>query len=134
MCGSERTALANHPMIWPHPPIKGHPMKTKLVAACFVIGTLLAPVAAFSVEGTADRSHPTAFVKDSVITTKVKAKLAEEKMASLVNIKVDTDANGAVLLSGKVKTREEADKALSIARDTEGVTSVKSKIKVSKAK
>ena len=109
-------------------------MKTKLATACFVIGTLLAPVAAFSAEGTADRSHPTAFVKDSVITTKVKAKLAEEKMASLVNIKVDTDANGAVLLSGKVKTREEADKAVSIAQGTEGVTSVKSTIKVSKAK
>jgi len=109
-------------------------MKTKLVAACFVAATLLVPVAAFSAEGTADRAHPAAFVKDSVITTKVKAKLADEKVASLVKIKVDTDANGAVLLSGKTKTQEEADKALEIARGTEGVTSVKSQIKVSKAK
>lgn len=109
-------------------------MKIKLATACFVIGTLLAPVAAFSAEGTADRSRPTAFVKDSVITTKIKAKLAEDQLASLAHVKVDTDANGAVLLAGKVKTREEADKALAIARDTEGVTSVQSKIKISKAK
>lgn len=109
-------------------------MKIKLAAACFVIGTLLAPVAAFSAEGTADRSQPTAFVKDSVISTKIKAKLAEEKMSNLGNIKVDTDANGAVLLRGKVKTREEVDQALSIAWDTEGVTSVTSKIQFRKTK
>jgi len=110
-------------------------MKTQLAAACFVIATLLVPVASFAADGrTADRSHPTVFVKDSVITTKVKAKLAEEKMASLLHIKVDTDANGAVLLSGKAETREDADKAVSIAKNTEGVTSVESKIQVGKSK
>ena len=110
------------------------PMKAKIATACFVIGTLLVPVVAYAAEGDTDRSHPVAFVKDSVITTKVKAKLAEEKMSSLVDIKVDTDAKGAVVLSGKVKSKEEADKAVSIARATEGVTSVKSKIKINKAK
>jgi hyperosmotically inducible protein len=58
------------------------------------------------------------------ITTKVKAKLANEKMGSLININVDTDSNGAVVLSGNVGTQDEADKAISIARATEGVTSV----------
>jgi len=109
-------------------------MKTKLAAACFVIGTLLAPVAAFAVRETADHSQPTALVKDSVISTKIKAKLAQEKIASLRNIKVDTDANGAVLLRGKVKTREEVDQALSMAWDTEGVTSVTSKIQFRRTK
>lgn len=109
-------------------------MKTKVATACFIIGTLLVPVASYAATGDTDRSHPMAFVKDSVITTKIKAKLAEEKMTSLVDIKVDTDAKGAVVLSGKVKTKEEADKALTIATGTEGVTSVKSKIKISKAK
>lgn len=109
-------------------------MKFKLTTACFVIGTALAPIAAYAAdEGHADRAHPVAFVKDSVITVKIKAKLAEEKLSSLKRIKVDTDANGAVVLRGKVKTQEQADKAVSIARATEGVTSVKSNIRVRKA-
>ena len=40
-------------------------------------------------------------VKDSVITTKIKAGLAAEEMFSLVHISVDTDHEGAVTLSGK---------------------------------
>ncbi len=55
------------------------------------------------------------FVKDSAITTKVKAKLAAEKINSLVHIKVDTDSNGVVVLSGIVRIQKEADKAVSIA-------------------
>lgn len=109
-------------------------MKNKLATACFVIGTVLVPVAAHAADGDSDRMHPMAFVKDSVVTTKIKAKLAEEKMSSLAHIKVDTDAKGAVVLGGNVKTREEADKAVSIARATEGVTSVKSNIQLKKDK
>ena len=105
-------------------------MKIKLATTCFVIGTLLAPVAVHAADPGSDRTHPVTFVKDSVITTKIKAKLAEEKMSSLTHIKVDTDNKGAVVLRGKVKTQEEADKAVSIARETEGVTSVKSSIRV----
>jgi hyperosmotically inducible protein len=107
-------------------------MKFKLATACFVIGAVLAPIAAHAADGDSDRSHPATFVKDSEITTKIKAKLAAEHISSLAHIKVDTDAHGAVQLHGKVKTQEEADKAVSIARDTEGVTSVKSHIHVKK--
>ena len=106
-------------------------MKIKLATACFVIGTLLAPVALFAAEDRdADRTHPKTFVKDSVITTKIKAKLAEEKLSSLAHIKVDTTSHGKVVLRGKAKTQEEADRIVSIARGTEGVTSVKSSIRI----
>jgi hyperosmotically inducible protein len=108
-------------------------MKIKLATTCFVIGALLAPVAALAADGDSDRTHPMTFVKDSVITAKIKAKLAEEKMSSLAHIKVDTDSKGAVVLRGKVKTQEEADKVVSIARETEGVTSVKSNIRIKNA-
>jgi hyperosmotically inducible protein len=108
-------------------------MKIALATSCFVISALMAPVAAYA-DQDSDRAQPMAFVKDSVITAKVKAKLAEEKVSSLVHVKVDTDAKGVVVLRGKVKTQEEADKAVSIARGTEGVTSVTSKIRVKKAK
>ena len=106
-------------------------MKSKLATTFIIIGTLLTPVAALA-DSEADSSHPMTFVKDSVITTKIKAKLAEEKISSLAHIKVDTDQNGAVVLSGEVKSQEEADKAVSIARETEGVTSVRSKIQLKK--
>lgn len=107
-------------------------MKTTLATSCFVIATLLSPLAAHAEDRDADRSHPITYVKDSAITAKVKAMLADEKMSSLKHIKVDTDAKGAVVLSGKVKTQEQADKAVSIAREVEGVTSVTSHIKVRK--
>ena len=108
-------------------------MKFNLATACFVIGTLLAPVVAHAADSDSDRSHPKAFVKDSIITTKIKAKLAEEKISSLTRIKVDTDNKGAVVLRGRVKSQVEADKIVSIARETEGVTSVKSNIRIGKA-
>ena len=107
-------------------------MKIRLATSCFVIGSLLAPVAAYAADPESDRSHPVTYVQDSVITTKIKAKLAEEKMSSLTQIKVDTDSKGAVALGGKVRTQAEADKAVSIARATKGVTSVKSHIQVKK--
>ncbi len=107
-------------------------MKIKLVTTCFVIGTLLAPVAAYAEDRDSDRMHPMTYVKDSAITVKVKAGLADEKMSSLAHIRVDTDSKGVVVLSGNARTQADADKAVSIARGTEGVTSVKSKIKIKK--
>ena len=109
-------------------------MRIKLAAACFAIGALLAPIAVHAADGDSDRKHPVTFVKDSAITIKIKAMLADEKISTLKNIRVDTDAKGAVVLRGKVKTQEEADKAVSIAHGVEGVTSVKSTIRVRKGK
>jgi len=105
-------------------------MNSKLAATLFIIGTVLAPVAAHA-EGDADRSHPGAFVKDSVITAKIKARLADEKFSTLAHVSVDTDARGMVVLSGHVKNPELADRAMAIARATEGVVSVTSTIRVS---
>jgi len=96
-----------------------------------ILGAILAPAIALADSDT-DRSHPMNFVKDSVITTKVKAKLADDKMRTLVHVSVDTDAQGAVLLSGKTTSQKDADRAVAIARETEGVTSVTSTIVVSK--
>jgi hyperosmotically inducible protein len=107
-------------------------MNTKLTTACFVLAAILAPVAAFAGDSDSDRTHPMTFVKDSIITTKVKAKLADEKMGSLAHISVDTDAKGAVVLSGKARSQKDADNAVALARETEGVTSVTSTITVQK--
>jgi hyperosmotically inducible protein len=70
------------------------------------------------------------YVKDSVITTKIKTKLAEKHLTSLTRIKVDTDAQGVVWLSGKAPTKDASDMAGLIAKDTDGVTSVHNDIVV----
>ena len=70
------------------------------------------------------------FVKDSVITTKVKTKLASKHMSTLTHVKVDTDANGEVYLSGTAPTKDARDLAGMIAKDTDGVTSVDNEIQV----
>lgn len=110
-------------------------MNIKLATGIFIIGSLLAPMAAHATDDRdADRMHPKTFVKNSAITTKVKAKLAAEKMKSLMSIKVDTDSNGVVVLKGKVGSQEEADKAVSIVQGVDGVTSVTNKLRVAKHK
>ena len=67
---------------------------------------------------------------DAVITTKVKAVYAKDKDVSAMNIKVDTDYKGVVTLSGNAKSQMEADKAVTLAKNVSGVTSVTSNIKV----
>jgi hyperosmotically inducible protein len=109
-------------------------MNTKLASIFLVTGAMLLPVAGCmtnrSADGDTDRSSPKAFVKDSVITTKVKALLAKEKPATLVHVSVDTDKNGIVSLGGTAATQSAADKAVMIARAVEGVTSVDSHIRI----
>jgi hyperosmotically inducible protein len=109
-------------------------MKRTFAASCIVIGTMLAPVAAFAADGDSDRANPKLFVKDSAITTKIKAKLASEHLGSLKHIQVDTDQNGVVWMTGTANSQEEINQAIAIARNTEGVRTVKADIKVQKDK
>ena len=94
-----------------------------------MLGALMIPAMSYAEESDTDRSNAKNYVKDSVITTKVKAKLVKESVASAAHIKVDTDNAGVVWLSGTAKTKAEADQAVSIASGTEGVASVKNNIK-----
>jgi hyperosmotically inducible protein len=95
---------------------------------------MLAPIAAFAADSDADRKNPETFVKDSVITTKIKAQLAEKHLGSMNHISVDTDKNGIVWMSGTANTQEEVNQAITIAKNTEGVKSVHSELKVQKDK
>ena len=99
-------------------------MKSLLISAMLVVGASSAMVYA------SDSESAGTYVKDSVITTKVKTKLAAKHMSTLTHIKVDTDANGAVWLSGKAPTKDAADLAEQITEDTDGVTAVHNKIVV----
>jgi hyperosmotically inducible periplasmic protein len=75
-----------------------------------------------------DSSHH--YVKDSVITTKVKSKLAAKHLTTLTRIKVDTDENGVVWLSGHAPTQDAVDMAAMIAKNTDGVVSVHNDIAI----
>lgn len=70
-----------------------------------------------------------AVLADSVITTKVKADIFKEPELKSMAIHVETD-KGVVMLSGFVNTKADADKALRLAQSVEGVSTVKSAIKV----
>jgi osmotically-inducible protein OsmY len=83
---------------------------------------------------TADKTHDAAgktrvAASDTAITTKVKAGLVKEPNLDSLGIHVETE-KGVVMLSGFVNSKEEADKAVKVAKGVDGVTSVKSAIKV----
>ena len=105
-------------------------MKPVLLASMLAASVAFAPVVfADDESGTStDTSHH--YVKDSVITTKVKSKLAAKHLSSLTHIKVDTDENGVVYLSGRAPNKDAVDMATMIAKDTDGVTSVHNDIAV----
>jgi len=106
-------------------------MKTRLATSLIVLGSIFAPFAAHAADGDRDKLLSRDFVKDSVITTKIKARLAEEKLSSTMRISVDTDNKGVVQMTGTAKTQSEIDRAGVIAKNTEGVTSVENKIRLS---
>jgi len=61
------------------------------------------------------------------LTAKIKSKMALDDTVKALNIDVDTNG-GEVTLSGTVNSAAERDKALQLARDTAGVTSVRDRL------
>jgi hyperosmotically inducible protein len=68
-------------------------------------------------------------VSDAAITSAVKTKFLAESGVPGTSIDVDTN-NHVVTLTGTVKTKAEANKAVAIARDTKGVKRVVNHLKV----
>ena len=96
---------------------------TLLIAAMSAV--MLATTAGCAV--TRDQQSVGSYVDDAAITTKVKAKFAENKQVSAMAISVET-LKGVVQLSGFAKTAEEKMAAENLARATEGVASVRNDI------
>jgi hyperosmotically inducible protein len=104
-------------------------MKHLILASMLTASVVCAPMVLADESGTApESSHH--YVKDSVITTKVKSKLAAKHLSTLTKIKVDTDENGEVWLSGRAPNKDAVDLATMIAKNTEGVTSVHNDVAV----
>lgn len=98
---------------------------TRLTTLCFAF-LLFAMVGCASTsksEGTGE------YVDDSVITTKVKAEIFNEPGLKSGEINVET-YKGTVQLSGFVSSQANASRAVEIARNIKGVTSVKNDMKI----
>ena len=78
---------------------------------------------------TAKKEGTGEYVDDSVITTKVKAKILEEPGLKSAEINVET-FKGVVQLSGFVSSQANINRAAELARGISGVTSVKNDMRV----
>jgi osmotically-inducible protein OsmY len=105
-------------------------MKISTILICTMATALAAPALAVAEAPDVDPSHGVQYVKDSAITAAVKTTLAADHVGSLATLKVNTDQDGVVWLSGAARTQEAADRAVEAARNVDGVMAVKSTIVV----
>ena len=127
-------------------------MNIKLFIAGLLFGAWLLPVAGYTADTPAKSSVPPSTnetpgatikdnkradpahrsvhpVDDSVITTKIRAKLVEDKQTRTDNVQIET-VNGAVDLTGTAASKAKAARAVALARQVEGVKSVKNHIQI----
>lgn len=72
------------------------------------------------------------YFDDTVITTKVKAAILDERSLKSTEINVET-FKGTVQLSGFVNSRADIDKAVEVTRRVKGVSSVKNDMRLKTA-
>lgn len=92
------------------------------LASCLILGLGACAVSS-------GQSSVGQYVDDSTITTRVKARFAEDKQVSVMRLSVET-LNGQVLLSGFAVSAAERSLAGDIALGVPGVKSVKNDIVV----
>ncbi|MDH4394113.1 MAG: BON domain-containing protein [Limnobacter sp.] len=108
-------------------------MNKILVKTLIASGVALLSVGAVHAADThrADKPKSTVgqYVDDSTITAKVKAKHAEDKVVSALDVNVETK-QGVVILSGTSASDVEKTRAEALALQVEGVKSVSNKIDI----
>ena len=99
--------------------------RTPLTAAVMAIALLTTAGCAVS------RGQQTtgAYIDDATITSQIKSRMLENPAGAGTSISVET-LNGTVMLSGFAKNATEKSTAEAIARDVNGVKSVKNEIAV----
>jgi len=99
--------------------------KRNIVIHCLLLLMLI--VSFEACDSTSKQESAGEYIDDSVITTKVKALLAEDDFLKSFQISVET-YKGVVHLSGSVGSQKVVDKAVQIARGVNGVKSVKNSL------
>ena len=99
--------------------------RSTLTAAAMAVAVLITAGCAVS------RGQQTtgAYIDDTTITTQVKSRMLESPTVAGTSISVET-LNGTVMLSGFAKSAAEKDAAERIARDVNGVKSVKNQVAI----
>jgi hyperosmotically inducible periplasmic protein len=100
-------------------------MRTLVIAAAAALSAVVLPACSVM----RDQQSVGTYVDDSALTTRVKAKFAEDPTVSALAISVET-FKGLVQLSGFAKSGEEKAMAERLARAVSGVTGVKNDIVV----
>jgi osmotically-inducible protein OsmY len=93
-------------------------------AALLLVIVLLAPLFASACGKSVGET-----IDDATITTRVKTSLLNDPTVGGMRIDVDT-FKGVVTLSGRVKTRQEEQTAIALARKIGGVKDVKSTLQI----
>lgn len=96
----------------------------RFAALCCLLLCLAAMLPLSGCAGSSTSESTGEYVDDAIITTKVKAALAGDKVVSLLDITVET-FKGVVQLSGFVNTREQSEEAVKVASAITGVKAVK---------
>ena len=100
-------------------------MRFKLATTCFVIGSVLAPFAAYAADSDTDRSNPRRTTsRTRSLRPRSRRSWRRNTPGGTKHISVDTDKDGVVWMTGTANGQAEVDKAVAIARDTRGVKSV----------
>ena len=102
----------------------------KTVASAMLVLALVAPLFAVAC-GTATRSGSTSSpaMDDGTVTARVKTVFINDPAIAIARIDVET-FKGVVTLSGRVKSKDEEAKAITLARTVRGVTDVKSRLDI----
>jgi hyperosmotically inducible periplasmic protein len=114
-------------------PLKDSGMKAFTLATTMAVSlAALAPCVAIAApQSDMDTSQPPpVVVKASSIKSSIRAQLASDPYKGLKHIDVDVNHHGVVSLEGKVPSQDAVDRAVSIARATEGVREVKNQLKI----
>jgi hyperosmotically inducible protein len=108
-----------------------NPLGLRILTTTFAGVLALSVVACSKPVDTIDTPSPSitigTSVDDSVITTRVRSALLDNSDIKSFDIKVET-RKGEVMLSGFVANQAQVDRAVGIARATEGVTGVDNKL------
>lgn len=102
---------------------------TRLTTAVFAAAAGLALVQVSGCSVARDQQTVGAYIDDATITTRVKARFAEDPAVSAMSLNVET-LNGTVQLSGFAKSEAERSAAARLAGNTPGVKSVRNDIVV----
>lgn len=103
--------------------------KINLILSLVLVGAFLSSGSIFAEEKDSEYSVDE-FVKDSAITTQIKAKVLAAKEIDSLHIKVDTDNSGIVVLTGAVKSAAEKERVHDIAHSVDGVRKVINKLNI----